>query len=65
MIERTPSIFVAFEVEEGNSVVDKGDYLVIWTTTPWTLPGNTAICVGPNLEYSRVLVNGKIVCCCC
>ena len=56
---KDPSIFVAFEVEEGNSVVDKGDYLVIWTTTPWTLPGNTAICVGPNLEYSRVLVNGK------
>ena len=56
---KDPSIFVAFEVEEGNSVVDKGDYLVIWTTTPWTLPGNTAICVGPNLEYSRVLVDGK------
>lgn len=56
---KDPSIFVAFEVEEGNNVVDKGDYLVIWTTTPWTLPGNTAICVGPNLEYSRVLVNGK------
>lgn len=56
---KDPSIFVAFEVEEGNSVVDKGDYLVIWTTTPWTLPGNTAICVGPNLEYFRVLVNGK------
>ena len=28
---------------------------IAWTTTPWTLPSNTALCVGPNIEYVRVL----------
>ena len=27
---------------------------VIWTTTPWTLPANVAVCVGPKIEYSLV-----------
>jgi hypothetical protein len=26
-------------------------YLLAWTTTPWTLPSNTALCVGPKIEY--------------
>ncbi len=26
-------------------------YFIAWTTTPWTLPSNTALCVGPNIEY--------------
>ena len=30
-------------------------YILAWTTTPWTLPSNTALCVGPNIEYVRVL----------
>ncbi|MCR5519992.1 MAG: isoleucine--tRNA ligase [Bacteroidales bacterium] len=30
-------------------------YIIAWTTTPWTLPSNTALCVGPNIEYVRVL----------
>lgn len=30
-------------------------YFLAWTTTPWTLPSNTALCVGPNIEYVRVL----------
>ena len=29
-------------------------YILAWTTTPWTLPSNTALCVGPNIEYVRV-----------
>lgn len=29
-------------------------YFIAWTTTPWTLPSNTALCVGPNIEYSIV-----------
>ena len=29
-------------------------YFVAWTTTPWTLPSNTALCVGPNIDYVRV-----------
>ena len=38
--------------------------IVAWTTTPWTLPSNTALCVGPNIEYNLVKtvnpVNGNI-----
>lgn len=29
-------------------------YFLAWTTTPWTLPSNTALCVGPNIEYSII-----------
>ena len=29
-------------------------YMLAWTTTPWTLPSNTALCVGPEIEYIRV-----------
>ena len=35
--------------------VDKGDvYFLAWTTTPWTLPSNTALAVGKNIDYVRV-----------
>ena len=30
-------------------------YFLAWTTTPWTLPSNTALCVGPEIEYVRVM----------
>ena len=30
-------------------------YFLAWTTTPWTLPSNTALCGGPNIDYVRVL----------
>lgn len=53
------SIFVAFPVCEGNDFVSKDDNLVIWTTTPWTLPGNTGICVNPEFDYVKVSVNDK------
>ena len=51
-----PSIYVAFTVTEGNEFVNEGDKLVIWTTTPWTLPGNMGVCAGPDFEYSKVKV---------
>ncbi len=57
---KDPSIFVAFEVVEGNDYVKTGENLVIWTTTPWTLPGNLAIAVGENFDYAKVLVDDKI-----
>ena len=56
---KDPSIFVAFPIVEGNDVVDNTDNLVIWTTTPWTLPGNLGIAVGEEFEYSKVEANGK------
>ncbi|MEG2322178.1 MAG: isoleucine--tRNA ligase [Bacilli bacterium] len=56
---KDPSIYVAFEVVKGNDYVSTGDNLVIWTTTPWTLPGNLGIAVGEDFLYSKVLVNNK------
>ena len=62
-----PSVFVKFRVESadnGTSIpeaLDAGDtpaYLLAWTTTPWTLPGNTALAVDPDSEYSVVEMEG-------
>ncbi|MBO4566031.1 MAG: isoleucine--tRNA ligase [Bacteroidales bacterium] len=33
---------------------EEGLYFLAWTTTPWTLPSNTALCVGPDIEYDKV-----------
>jgi isoleucyl-tRNA synthetase len=49
-----PSITVRLEVLEGAGPVEAGDYLLIWTTTPWTLPGNLAVAVGEDIDYLRV-----------
>ncbi len=44
-----PSIFVKFPIiEEDNT------FVVIWTTTPWTIPSNVAVAVHPSFEYSKV-----------
>ena len=34
--------------------VKDGRYIIAWTTTPWTLPSNTALCVGPKIDYVEV-----------
>lgn len=56
------SIFVKFRVSEDKGLFSQyGDlantYLVIWTTTPWTLPGNQAVTVNPEFKYSIVEAN--------
>lgn len=43
-----PAVTVLLELEDGSG------HLAVWTTTPWTLPSNLAVCVNPELEYSRV-----------
>ncbi|MGB9176361.1 MAG: isoleucine--tRNA ligase [Methanoregula sp.] len=48
--ESDPSIFVKFPLREKT-----GEYLVIWTTTPWTLPANVAVAVAKDFEYAKVL----------
>ena len=56
---KDPSIFVAFPVVEGNDKVKEGDNLVIWTTTPWTLPCNTGIAISEKFDYAKVKINDK------
>jgi isoleucyl-tRNA synthetase len=52
------SIYVAFPVREVNTHLKGMDisnlYALIWTTTPWTIPANLAICANPRLNYSIV-----------
>ncbi|EKU94391.1 Isoleucine--tRNA ligase [Alloiococcus otitis] len=56
---RGPSIYVSFDVKDGKGVLDQGDKIVIWTTTPWTLPSNLAIAVHPEGEYGVYQVEGQ------
>ncbi len=46
----SPTIFVKFPVIEGDEAL-KGAFVVIWTTTPWTIPGNRAVAFGKHLSY--------------
>ncbi|MBN8199510.1 isoleucine--tRNA ligase [Bacillus sp. NTK034] len=57
--KRSPSIYVAFKVKDGKNVLDQDTHIVIWTTTPWTIPANLGISVHPDLTYSVVEANGK------
>jgi isoleucyl-tRNA synthetase len=42
-------------------LLDSDESLVVWTTTPWTLPGNLAAAVGPDVVYARVRVGGEVL----
>lgn len=58
------SIFVKFKVKErgesqGEESKDKEEYLIIWTTTPWTIPFNLAIMVSPDIDYVKIEVKGE------
>ena len=48
------SIFVKFRC------LDEDAYYLAWTTTPWTLPSNTGLCVNPNEEYVKVEVDDGV-----
>ena len=51
------SIYVKFPVKDSRGKFDsKNTFIVIWTTTPWTLPGNLAISLGADFDYSIVEV---------
>lgn len=48
------SIYVKFPIKG-----ERNKFLVIWTTTPWTLPGNTGVMANPNFEYAEVQVGNE------
>ena len=56
---KSSSIYVAFKVVDGKNVLSNNCELIIWTTTPWTMPANLAICVSPTIEYSVVEADGR------
>lgn len=53
-MDTDPSVYVYFKLD------GRDEYLLAWTTTPWTLPANVALAVNPELEYSKLrLFNGS------
>ena len=51
----SPAIDVMFEVQDSAKLgLDQPAFAVIWTTTPWTLPANQAVCVHPDFDYDLV-----------
>ncbi|MBT5915834.1 MAG: isoleucine--tRNA ligase [Opitutae bacterium] len=55
----SPSIFVPFAVLGDKSNSERQSNVVIWTTTPWTLPANLALAVHPRVRYVEVISSGK------
>ncbi|MGD0977316.1 MAG: class I tRNA ligase family protein [Minisyncoccia bacterium] len=51
------SVYIKFKIKKQGSKFDKA-YLLAWTTTPWTLPGNVALAVGENIDYVEVEFGG-------
>lgn len=50
------SIFLKFKLKGKNEKNEKKEFLIIWTTTPWTIPYNLAVMVNPEIEYVKVKV---------
>ncbi|MBT4021237.1 class I tRNA ligase family protein, partial [Candidatus Peribacteria bacterium] len=48
------SVTAMFKIE------DSDEYILAWTTTPWTLPGNVLLAVGEEIEYAKVKSDGKV-----
>ncbi|MBQ9955275.1 MAG: isoleucine--tRNA ligase [Eggerthellaceae bacterium] len=62
--EVSPSIFVKFKMDIVPGVWEAAGaapeaYVLIWTTTPWTLPANTAVSLAPEADYVMVSVDGS------
>jgi len=53
-----PAVTVGFRIGAPGSELD-GAYLLIWTTTPWTLPSNQAVAVNPGVEYAVIALEGN------
>ena len=51
---KEPAIYLKFPVRG-----EKNTYLLIWTTTPWTLPGNVAVAVNPDITYVKIKVDNQ------
>ncbi len=55
--KRSASIYVAFDVRDGKGILAGDEKIIIWTTTPWTIPANLGITLNPDIDYSVVKVD--------
>jgi isoleucyl-tRNA synthetase len=64
--KESPSIYVKFPLDRETvahffpDLTSRDMYVVIWTTTPWTLPANLALAVHPDFEYAAVEQGGEV-----
>jgi len=58
---KDPSLYVKFRLKNSFGKPIKNEYLLVWTTTPWTLPANMAIAVNPKLIYTKFKVGNEYV----
>lgn len=56
---RSPSIYVSFAMRDSHGLLPDDAQIVIWTTTPWTIPANEAIALGADFDYALVAVAGR------
>ncbi len=56
----SPSIWVKFSIPDSSTIGVEGNVsIVIWTTTPWTIPANMAVAVHPRIDYSVVVAGAE------
>lgn len=59
--KQDPAITIRFKITKAPAAIDDSDmangktYFLAWTTTPWTLPSNLGLCMGPKIEYVKIL----------
>lgn len=56
--KKDPSLYVKFKIKNGKGRLSN-EYLLVWTTTPWTLPANVAIAVNTKLTYTKYRVGDE------
>ncbi len=55
-----PSIYVKFPLKNPEIAENGKEFVMIWTTTPWTLPANMAVCVHPEFDYAYVKIKDEV-----
>src|SRR3954452_2924520 len=55
-----PSIYVRFELVAESGGPAAREWMLVWTTTPWTLPGNVAVAVAPDVTYVRARLGDEV-----
>ena len=56
---KSNTIYAQFKIEKTDQDFLKDAFVIIWTTTPWTIPANKALAYNQNFKYSVLLVNNK------
>jgi len=55
---REPAVYLKFRIKNPEF---KNSYLLVWTTTPWTLPANVAVAINPKFSYLKLKINNEYI----